>query len=503
MRIPFSQLRFTAADEQTGDCSSSGSSIGAGAVDVLVHAEVGAGRRARVRRSHGAAWPSPGRQLELLPYVLSQGTFQPDSSNPFVGDARWMRPPGSTPLPHHVEPHADGDSQSGLRPGRSGPGGHQPDGVRNAIRGTWPFFVEGASSFRFGGTVGGPSAAAASVLSTAPDRPGAAARHRDDQRGHPLDGHDLGAAKVAGKTASGWSVGVLNAPTAPSTAVPDCWARPSAPGRAAEPTTSSAASTASSAGARPNRRHRHATNRGLPSDARSGALLREARTAAAWTSCTNGRTALEPQRIPRRQPRRGEPDGASSRPSDCPRGTTSGPTRITRDRPTATSMSGVAGSVQMRKAAGLHWTSDSWIQFVSPGYEINDIGFLQRSDRRAFGNGITYNQRTPRQVLARLALHQLRELRAEFRRRHDRPLLLDAARDDAPELLAGGRERLVRSRNARTTGSRAAARLANRPAVARYIGLVRSDVRKPITGSLEYNLVTDRPAAATATGISR
>ncbi len=63
--------------------------------------------------------------------------------------------------------------------------------------------------------------------------------------------------------------------------------------------------------------------------------------------------------------------------------------------PTATSMSGMAASVQMRKAAGLHWTSDSWIQFVSPGYEVNDIGFLQRSDRRAFGNGITYNQRTP------------------------------------------------------------------------------------------------------------
>ncbi len=159
--------------------------------------------------------------------------------------------------------------------------------------------------------------------------------------------------------------------------------------------------------------------------------------------------------------------------------------------PTATSMSGVAGSVQMRKSAGLHWTSDSWIQFVSPGYEINDIGFLQRSDRRAFGNGITYNQRTPGKFWrdwrstnyvnyaqnfdgdtidhfywTRLAMTHLSYWQV------DGSVWYEPERPD-DRFTRGGP-------------------LANRPAVARYIGIVRSDVRKPITGSLEYNLVTDR-----------
>ncbi len=53
MRIPFSQLRFTAADEQTwGLQTRAADRSAAGAVDVLVHAEVGAGRRAGVRRPH-------------------------------------------------------------------------------------------------------------------------------------------------------------------------------------------------------------------------------------------------------------------------------------------------------------------------------------------------------------------------------------------------------------------------------------------------------------------
>jgi hypothetical protein len=71
--------------------------------------------------------------------------------------------------------------------------------------------------------------------------------------------------------------------------------------------------------------------------------------------------------------------------------------RLTFD-PTRTSLDGVAASVNMRKSAGLHWTTDSWLQTISPGYEINDIGFQQRADRRAFGQGVTYSERRPGRV---------------------------------------------------------------------------------------------------------
>jgi hypothetical protein len=162
----------------------------------------------------------------------------------------------------------------------------------------------------------------------------------------------------------------------------------------------------------------------------------------------------------------------------------------TRIDPSRTAMSGAAASVQLRKSAGAHWTSDSWMQFVSPGFEINDVGFLQRSDRRAFGNGITYSERLPGRIWrewrsttyvnyaqnfdgntidhfywTRLALTHLSYWQVEGQFWYEPPRTDD-------RLTRGGP-------------------LARRPINKRYLGGIGSDVRRPITGRLDYNLVTD------------
>ena len=496
MRIPFSQLRFTVADEQLWGLQ----------LERLIDRRQELSMFSFTPKSEQGGVPAygdltglrglrPGRKLELLPYVLSQGTFQPDSTNPFVGDSEMDAAAGLDAryrITSNITLTATANPDFGQV--EVDPAVINLTAFETRFEERRPFFVEGASSFRFGGTVGGPSAAAASVLYTrrigrAPQL-GVGTSNADI----PSTATILGAAKVAGKTASGWSIGVLNATTDAEHAR---YQDPLGATQRAlvEPGTNYFVG-------RVNRELRRGqtqiggiittTNRGLPSETAADALLRESAYSGGldfvheWANrgwnlsgfLVGSRVAGSPTAILATQ-------RSSTRYYQRP---DAGHVGID---PTATSMSGVAGSVQMRKSAGLHWTSDSWIQFVSPGYEINDIGFLQRSDRRAFGNGITYNQRTPGKFWrdwrstnyvnyaqnfdgdtidhfywTRLAMTHLSYWQV------DGSVWYEPERPD-DRFTRGGP-------------------LANRPAVARYIGIVRSDVRKPITGSLEYNLVTDQ-----------
>ena len=156
-----------------------------------------------------------------------------------------------------------------------------------------PFFVEGASSFRFGGTVGGPSAAAASVLYTrrigrAPQL-GVGTTDTD----MPVTATIIGAGKVAGKTAERM-VGRRaerahrrRARTVPGFARLD----PARVGRAAHELLRQPREPRAPARPDPNRRHRHDDQPRADERRAGGRAARRARTAAAWTSCTSGRTA--------------------------------------------------------------------------------------------------------------------------------------------------------------------------------------------------------------------
>src|SRR5262245_34054086 len=168
MRIPFSQLRFTAADEQTWGLQ----------LERVIDRRQEVSLFAFTPKSEAGGVPAfgdlaglrglrPGRKLELLPYVLSQGTFQAASTNPFV-DAHDMDGSAGLDAKYRITSNLTLTATANPDFGQVevDPAIINLTAFETRFEERRPFFVEGANSFRFGGTVGGPSAAAASVLYT-------------------------------------------------------------------------------------------------------------------------------------------------------------------------------------------------------------------------------------------------------------------------------------------------------------------------------------------------
>ena len=67
--------------------------------------------------------------------------------------------------------------------------------------------------------------------------------------------------------------------------------------------------------------------------------------------------------------------------------------------PNATSMSGYFGHAAIIKAAGLHWGGNLAAQVTSPGFEVNDLGFMRNADRQAFSTDIHYMENKPGKIM--------------------------------------------------------------------------------------------------------
>lgn len=61
----------------------------------------------------------------------------------------------------------------------------------------------------------------------------------------------------------------------------------------------------------------------------------------------------------------------------------------------ATNLMGWTSALAVAKTAGLHWTGDIRASAISPGYEINDLGFLNNTDRMSLTGGIDYSENRP------------------------------------------------------------------------------------------------------------
>ena len=502
MRVPFSQLRFTEADEQTWGLQ----------LERLIDRRQELSIFSFTPKSEQSGVPEygdlaglrglrPGRRLELIPYVLSQGRFADTPSNPFVGD-------------HDLDANAGVDARYRITSNLTLSATANPDfgqvevdpaiinltAFETRFDEKRPFFVEGASSFRFGGTVGGPSAAAASLLYS---RRLGRAPQLDigaDELEIPDTATILGAAKVTGKTASGWSLGVLNALTG---AEHGRFLGPAgATGRAlVEPQTNYFVS-------RVNRDFRRgqstfggmftSANRDLASELAGSSLRANAYTGGVdflheWANRSWAVTGfLVGSHVDGSQAAIVSTQRSSTRYYQRP------DARTIQLDPAATSMNGTAASVQLKKTAGLHWTTDSWVQMVSPGFEINDTGFLQRADRRAFGHGMTYSQRSPgtfwRDWRSTSYVNYAQNFDGDtidhfywtrLTLTHLSYWQVDVSAWYEPE----------RTDDRFTRGGP----LAIRPALWRYIGALRSDPRRPITGRAEYSLVADRAGSRTRT----
>jgi hypothetical protein len=67
----------------------------------------------------------------------------------------------------------------------------------------------------------------------------------------------------------------------------------------------------------------------------------------------------------------------------------------------ATSLVGYSMSANLTKLGGEHWRGDLAAALTSPQYEVNDIGFAVRTDRRDVQGSVTYLQNTPGKILRR------------------------------------------------------------------------------------------------------
>ena len=67
--------------------------------------------------------------------------------------------------------------------------------------------------------------------------------------------------------------------------------------------------------------------------------------------------------------------------------------------PTRTSLTGGAGMLSLNKISGKHWQGSVTYQDWSPGFEINDVGYLSGVDSRGFSTLLMYLQRQPGRIL--------------------------------------------------------------------------------------------------------
>jgi hypothetical protein len=67
--------------------------------------------------------------------------------------------------------------------------------------------------------------------------------------------------------------------------------------------------------------------------------------------------------------------------------------------PMRTSLRGTSAEASVARIAGLHWTGSVAYSMKSPGFEVNDLGFITRADYRATSEILLYQENKPGRVL--------------------------------------------------------------------------------------------------------
>jgi hypothetical protein len=73
-------------------------------------------------------------------------------------------------------------------------------------------------------------------------------------------------------------------------------------------------------------------------------------------------------------------------------------TRVSLDS-TATQMTGVEWRLEFKRQSARHWTGGVWVGEVTPGFEVNDLGFSQSGEKLDIGGRIQYQEIRPGKVL--------------------------------------------------------------------------------------------------------
>jgi hypothetical protein len=385
VRVPYSQLRFPDRPVHTWGLNITRRTVRNNEWVRIVNTRKGeTGFVSHFADVAGLEGIRRGRPLELVPYAVARS------------DVRTRRDPAN-PLLEQREQRADGglDVKYALTPSLTLTGTINPDfgqvEVDPAVVNLSdfetfyperrPFFTEGLNVFRFGDTpapshfnfFNAPSLFYTRRIGRAPQRFPQDAEFAVA----PADTTILGAAKITGSLPGGWSVGVLNALTATE------HARVVIDGergrRQAEPMTNYFVTRATKQLGEASRVGAMFTSvtRDVPSELAS--LRDSALTAGvdAYTSFFDKSWVLEGSAVGSRVSGSSEAirltQESSSRYYDRPDAG-----HIELD-PTRTSLSGWGGRAMISKATGI-WRPNVQVHAYSPGYETNDVGFMQRTD---------------------------------------------------------------------------------------------------------------------------
>jgi hypothetical protein len=325
-----------------------------------------------------------GRPLELVPYAVARSDVRTrlDERNPLL-EQREQRADGGLDVKYALTPSL---TLTGTINPDFGQVEVDPAVVNLSDFETFyperrPFFTEGLNVFRFGDTpapshfnfFSSPSLFYTRRIGRAPQR-----LPRDaDYAIAPADTTILGAAKITGSLPGGWSVGVLNALTATEHAR---YVIGTTPGEEqAEPMTNYFVTRATKQLGDASRVGAMFTSvtRDLPDELSS--LRDSAFTAGVdgYTSFFNKTWVLEGSAVGSRVSGSSEAialtQESSSRYFQRP---DAGHVELD---PTRTSLSGWGGRAMVSKTTGI-WRPNVQVHAYSPGYETNDIGFMQRTD---------------------------------------------------------------------------------------------------------------------------
>lgn len=403
-RIPFSQLRFRGAAEQIWG--------------IQIERIIGRRKESAVLsfspKSEPGGIPTyanllglrnvrPGHSLEVLPYVVAKSAHVDPGANPFRGRDRTT---GSAGLDLLYRLSSELTVNATFNPD-FGQVEADPAVVNLSTYETFfdekrPFFVEGGEIFDFGRNTSGGRLFYSRRIGRSP------------QLSPPTSAADvpdittiLGAAKFSGKTASGWSLGVIEAVTAREDA------RIMTPtGTPADFTVEPLSNYLVARARKDGDRGRSsvggmitAVNRQLTSDPLEAALRSSAYAGGAdfrlespsraWAlvgSAAYSRVAGSPEAMIAVQT---SGNHFFQRPDA---------THLGVDR-NATSLTGYSVGAQITRQGGRHWRGNLALAATSPAFEVNDLGYQNRTDRRDIATSVTYQENQPGSFLRNYAVN--------------------------------------------------------------------------------------------------
>ncbi len=399
LRIPFSQLRFSGAPEQTWGLQIERQIARNQEFSEWAYTPPGQpGGAPRYGHVTNLTRLATGKRLELMPYVVSRAEFIDRRGNPFRSD-REYKIDGGADLKYRLTSSLTLDATVNPDFGQVevDPAVINLTAFETFFPEKRPFFIEGSELFRFGDD-GSNSVFYSRRIGRQPAlAPPYAARDV------PGETRILAAGKLTGRTAGGWATGVIDAVTRREIArfrdadgiLGETVAEPLTNyfvGRVRRELRSGQTAIGLLFGA---------LNRDLDTDELSATLRSAAYSGGIDFQHQFSRRTFNLQGFLAASRVLGEP-GVIAATQRLPYHYFQRPDAGHLDYDeTRESLSGMAGSLSLSKQFDRHWWSRARVNTTTPGYEVSDLGFQRRADRIDKELVVEYTESRPRLGLRR------------------------------------------------------------------------------------------------------